>query len=240
MVSNSFQRSVQGFNGAVLLTDIQLGCFTRMPIEEMRQALNSFGELVDNSRNANVLPVWLTMGEQDQQHNAPFSAEHDPAQFFPVGAQDRLLPDYNDRMRLFENFLENYGPREGEAVFEKAQFGAFETSSILHQYLQNNGIRNVHVVGATAQNCVLASAIGAQRNGFTTSIDADAVVSWTDTTNFTTSTWGRPQEWNRNEVEGIKLRSTESFLNENRILPATGIEIANTTIGNNRQGYDMR
>jgi hypothetical protein len=87
---------------------------------------------------------------------------------------------------------------EGGYGFMDAHYG----QPTLRDHLKSLGVQQVTIMGATAEYCVIDSAIGAARSGFQSLIFSDLVVGWADRT-FSTITWPKTSS-HQNEV-GSKL-----------------------------------
>ncbi|HUY17283.1 MAG TPA: isochorismatase family cysteine hydrolase [Acidimicrobiales bacterium] len=73
-------------------------------------------------------------------------------------------------------FLEEFGPREGEFVVQKSRSSAFWGTN-LDQLLESNGVTSLVVTGLTTEGCVESTARDAQFNDYYVVIAPDCVAS---------------------------------------------------------------
>lgn len=119
-----------------LLIDLQLGCLAGMEPEAAQDYLDNMAETIDSLREQGVPTLWVTIGDACEVHPAQKSWSKDqkaaPRSEAEINKMGFIVPEGHDvpetakdKLEIFQKFLEEHGPKQDEAMFEKRFLDAF-------------------------------------------------------------------------------------------------------------------
>lgn len=164
---------------AALMVDIQFP--KKMGLEDARNYFTHMGTILDDLRKRAIPVTWLTMSTRDEA----FPLTSGRAE--PRGLDDWLTMDFlrpedleesEEKLTLYTDFLEKYGPKTNETVIAKSTFDGFNTSGLLETHLKSGGRQNILMFGGMTSFCLGKTAEGASKCGLKPLVCSDGVFSW--------------------------------------------------------------
>jgi len=169
---------------ALVLVDMQRdfaepdGAFGQLGVDlsAYGQLRTNLSGLLESARSAQVMVVHI------QMTTLPRRMSDSPAQIrFNMRMHESFRRSgpplrYTVVGSVGHQFLEEFGPREGEFVVQKSRSSAFWGTN-LDQLLESNGVTSVVVTGLTTEGCVESTARDAQFNDYFVVIAPECVAS---------------------------------------------------------------
>lgn len=171
-----------------LMIDIQQGCLRFMEREDARGYLEHMGRVIDDLRERNVPIGWVTIGREGEgnilRQRTAGNGDSDIREDSEINSMNFFMPPGQDKEMyrnedLFENFVRNHGPRQGDMMFTKEGFSALSSGEpALRNYLQEQGISRVLLSGGMASYCVAATAKDSAAMGIHAIVDPENIIGW--------------------------------------------------------------
>ena len=169
-----------------VIVDVQLGCVKFMGREDARNYLTHLGETIEDMRSRKIpIPVnWVVIGREDTLYPPSRDATSEPYTddeladigFFQLDPR-RAGNNIEENQDIFEEFINDHGPRRNETILTKRNFNAFE-NDLLADHLVAGGTKNILTMGLVGSVCALETAIGGVQRGFNTNLLLDNVACW--------------------------------------------------------------
>ena len=136
------------------------------PLAELLRACRSAGVLIIHAGNS-ILPE----GRSDSAAFLRFKTRHIPPGTVPI---------YTIEGTWGAEFLDGYGPQDGELIVKKHRPSAF-VGTDLDQLLRANEVTSVIVAGCVTEGCVQSTAVDAMFRDYFTILPLDCVASYDPT-----------------------------------------------------------